>query len=39
MKVGDTIAVPGYGEYKLSLGDNACAGCEAEYVDNTPTFK
>ena len=30
MKVGDTIAVPGYGEYKLSLGDNTCAGCAAE---------
>ena len=30
MKVGDTIAIPGYGEYELSLGDNACYGCAAE---------
>ena len=30
MKVGDTIAIPGYGEYELSLGDNTCYGCAAE---------
>lgn len=29
MKVGDTIAIPGYGEYKLSLGSCMCFGCVA----------
>ncbi len=27
MKVGDTITIPGYGEYKLSLGSCKCFGC------------
>ena len=29
MKVGDTIAIPGHGEYKLSLGSCLCFGCVA----------
>lgn len=29
MKVGDTIAIPGYGEYKLSTGTCMCFGCVA----------
>lgn len=27
MKIGDTIAIPGYGEYKLSIGTCLCFGC------------
>lgn len=30
MKIGDTIAIPGYGEYKLALGPSRCSDCAAE---------
>ena len=33
MKVGDTIAVPGYGEFMLYEGTNMCLGCAAAHDD------